>query len=214
VTPPNDETKFRNAIEYVRLIKLGDSAEAAAMKLHMTSEDLEFAKTAHFFMPDTLAKFAHDEERRIQDVLLKREKMLDEAYQCFVKGNSLDPLNTELMYHLANALKQAYDSAPESDEECQPYLERSFALFRQAAALGHTESLFELGNQYSGRDTTLVKVDHEQATELYRMAAEKGHLMAHVILAECYAHGIGVNQDDEMAAYLSLKASNLEDENA
>jgi TPR repeat protein len=123
-----------------------------------------------------------------------------------VEGHNLDPNDPELMFHLAYALQHAYGASPDTDEEWRPYLERSLALYQRAAALGHLESLIQLGDQYYGKDMTCMKVDHEQASKWYRMAAESGHAGAQWLLADCYAYGIGVKQDDNEAIAWSLKA--------
>jgi TPR repeat protein len=169
----------------------------------------------------SLAARGRDDMRRREEALkslsrgeeLEDNGQYDEAFQCFVKGNDLDPNNLDLIYHLAYALQHAYGAEPESDAEWQPYLARSLALYEQAAALGHVDSLFQLGEQYSGRDITCLTVDHEQASKWYQMAAEKGHASAQHQLADCYAYGIGVEQDDNEAIAWSLKALKTGNEN-
>ena len=168
-----------------------------------------------------LAVRSRDDLRRLEEAqkLLSRGEesedagRYDEAFQCFVEGHRLDPNDPELMFHLAYALQHAYGATPELDEEWRPYLERSLALYQRAAELGHLESLIQLGDQYYGRDLTCLKVDHEQASKWYRMAAENGHAGAQWLLADCYAYGIGVGQDDNEAIAWSLKALKTGNEN-
>jgi TPR repeat protein len=168
-----------------------------------------------------LAVRSRDDLRRLEEAqkLLSRGEELedegryDEAFQCFVEGHHLDPNDPELMFHLAYALQHAYGASPELDEEWRPYLERSLALYQRAAGLGHLESIIQLGDQYYGRAITCLGVNHEQAAKWYRMAAEKGHAGAQWRLADCYAYGIGVNQDDNEAIAWSLKALRTGNEN-
>lgn len=170
---------------------------------------------------NSLAARSRDDLRRLEEAqkLLRRgedsenEGRYDVAIQCFMEGHILDPYNPDLMFHFAYALQHAYGVSPELDEEWRGYLERSLALYQRAAELGHLESLVQLGIQYSGRDITCLNVDHGQASTWYRMAAEKGHAGAQWRLADCYAYGIGVNQDDNEAIAWSLKALRTGNEN-
>jgi len=197
VTSAKEETKLRIAIEYGRLIKLGDPAEVAAKKLHMTGEDQEYAKAVHFFMPDALTKFADDEERRIRELVRKREEMLREAFCCFENGLELDPIHPELLCRLGDSYY--FGHGINRNEE------KAADVYRRAAERGHAEAQCALGVLYSSGEG--VELDEAVAAVWLRKAAEQGNSDAQLFLGLAYQSGRGVPNDDAMAAFWIRKAS-------
>lgn len=70
---------------------------------------------------------------------------------------------------------------------------------QRLSELGEPEAAFLLGSAYAeglGKD-----IDDAASAHWYRIAAEKGHLLAQQELGTLYAAGRGVEQNDEMAVY-------------
>ena len=86
-------------------------------------------------------------------------------------------------------------------------------LFQQAARAGDTEAAFQLGEMY--RNTVVgVTPSPAQAWPWYRLAAEKNHPQAALMLGLLARNGEGVARDDVVAAKWLTVASDLGDAHA
>lgn len=88
-------------------------------------------------------------------------------------------------------------------------LEEAASLFRQAAELGNTEAMVELGESY--RSGEGVTQDETKALSWFRRAAEAGNSFGMVSLGAMYLLGVdGADPDDDEAAQWFRKAADLE----
>lgn len=71
--------------------------------------------------------------------------------------------------------------------------EKAVACYRESAAEGCPEGLYNLGRMYAnGKATFWGHPDYEEALKLYRLAADQGLALAQNRLGECYQKGVGV----------------------
>jgi TPR repeat protein len=89
------------------------------------------------------------------------------------------------------------------------HLERAVALFRQAANLGETRAMIELGNMSADGEGT--PKNYTQAVHWYRLAADRGNSTGMVLLGGMYYLGKGVSADFTSSAYWFGKASDAGD---
>jgi TPR repeat protein len=82
---------------------------------------------------------------------------------------------------------------------------RALALFRQAAEMGDTRAMLELGNMSA--DGEGGEKNYAEATRWFRMAADRGSSASMLLLGGMYYLGKGVPQDFTSAAYWFGKAA-------
>lgn len=129
----------------------------------------------------------------------------EEGFRCFGRGHELSPSNPEIQYWLARAYHWGFGVGE------NPV--KASALYLRASALGYCEAQFSVANQYSGHEVSQwAEFNCELAVRWYRAAAEQGHAKAQWMLGDCYAFGLGVQQNDDEAIAWALKASNQGDE--
>lgn len=92
------------------------------------------------------------------------------------------------------------------DYMTQGNLEKSFRLFKQAAAEGHTEALFRLAECYENGVGCLC--DEKEAANHYGKAARKGLPIAEFRYGKCFEKGSGCSKDLTHAAFWYWKAAN------
>lgn len=83
--------------------------------------------------------------------------------------------------------------------------ERAFPLFRQAAEMGDTRAMLELGNLSA--DGEGVERNYAEATRWFHMAAERGSSTSMLLLGGMYYLGNGVPQDFASAAHWFERAA-------
>jgi len=76
-----------------------------------------------------------------------------------------------------------------------------FGVKESGADSPHAEALYERGRSYAGSG------DHKEAVRYWRKAAKRGHVLAQLALADCYADARGVPLGEEKAFYWYLRAA-------
>jgi len=121
---------------------------------------------------------------------------------------------------LSKAAKQGYAPAQYTIAECYTFIanqkdysgnrrklkEKAFALYSEAADLGHAGALFALGECY--RKGEGVRQNRRKALSLFRQALEAGFRepMCLFTIGLCYDHGIGTPRNRKEAARMYQKA--------
>jgi len=121
----------------------------------------------------------------------------EEAFVCLQRGIELNPSDSELLCHLADAYHMGH-GVPEDDVQ-------AVALYRRAAEQGNVEGQVSLGWHYCCGDG--VPLDYVLAAKWWRMAADRGHAEAQFCLALLYEDGRGVPKDCEQAVQCYRKAA-------
>ena len=97
-------------------------------------------------------------------------------------------------------LAETYDRAVEAQKAGN--VREAFSLYRSAAALGHADSLSNLG--YCYQKGLGCSADRKAAAASYREAVAAGSKAARLNLAVCYINGYGVGRDYQKARALLL----------
>lgn len=193
-------------LEYIKQVLAGVHPDAAAKNLGMAPEDQEMAHVANFIGVEAIAEAAKREQERKDHILRKRGEMLQEAFGCFEKGHQLDPLNTELLYLLADSYYQGFGV---SKNEV-----KAVAIYQRAADMGHAGSQTAIGDAYAQCGFRCLPRDYKQAAKWYQAAAEQGDEEAVCQIVDMYQRGEGVEQNHAEAARLLRKAAANGDEGA
>jgi TPR repeat protein len=147
-----------------------------------------------------------EQEQKRQEQLMKRDKMLKDAFRCFERGHELDPSNPELLYWLADSYHKGH-GVQESEE-------KALALYQRAADIGHARAQTAIGDAHAQCGFTCLPMDAKQAAKWYRAAAEQGDVEALSMIVDMYQRGEGVTQDHAEAARLLRNAAARGDETA
>jgi TPR repeat protein len=146
-----------------------------------------------------------EEERKLAQ-LRKRGSTFREAFQCFSEGYELDPVNPELIYQLAEALRVGCG--------CEVDEPRSVGLFQRAANMGHAAAQTSMGDAHAQCGFECLPRNEALAAKWYESAAELGDEEAVCMIVDYYQRGIGVKQDHAPAARILRKAAARGDETA
>jgi len=191
---------------YIEQVSAGVSPDVAAQGLGMTRESRELAYVIHHFMPEAFAEVWREEANRKAEILQRRDELLKQAFLCFQKGHELDPLNSELVYCLAESTRCGYGC--EKDES------RSVELFRQAAEMGHARAQTALGDAYAQCGFSCLPRDEQQAAKWYEAAVRNGDEEAVCMIVDYYQRGIGVSLNHDEAARILREAAARGDQTA
>jgi len=106
--------------------------------------------------------------------------------------------------------QEIFRAAEKKREEKKP--EEALEYFHQAADLGNTDAMIELGQIYQNGDG--VDKSGTEAERWYLQASNKGSSLAMVYLGAMYVLGDGVSEDYERAAQMFQKAADLKNDHA
>lgn len=117
----------------------------------------------------------------------------------------------QLAYTLAQTINEKMYTDSNKDEHMELY-EQYFKLIKKAAYLGHTESLYDMGQQhedvgYLGAPNPMY--NPKKCVYWYTKACQKGHAEACNNLSNFYALGEGCKQDFDMALELLKRSAEL-----
>ena len=96
---------------------------------------------------------------------------------------------------------------PVPDESAKDVYKKAFSFFRDAAALGDANGLYNMGTCYARG--LGVEVDDKRAYECFKSAADKGHPQAINNLGWCHLKGKGVPEDHTEAARCFAKSADF-----
>ncbi|KAJ3332617.1 Protein sel-1 1 [Blyttiomyces sp. JEL0837] len=121
-------------------------------------------------------------------------------------SNSDDDKRIPYRAQLCKAHYQAGQSLT-SGEYMPPDWNRGLYYFQWAAAGGHPDAQFEMGDAYEyGRGG--LKMDLEKAVEWYRKAAQSGSVIGMHALSLAYYYGDGVRENVKLSTRIMLEAAN------
>lgn len=126
-----------------------------------------------------------------------------EWYNTICKAQREDPENPDLLFWLGIANYTGLGMDGKGSKKI------AWELFVKAGQKGNAWSQNHVGEVLLNGDSLRLNIDKDEKTALewFKVAAEQGYALAQFNLAECYAKGKGVEENDEEAVKWYLKAA-------
>jgi TPR repeat protein len=204
-TTPDLRAQLRTAVVYINQVVDGSNPETVAKSIGMTSDELEIAHVAYFFLPETFAEVMGmcfgstgqiDENRARSAVpLIPRPAGMDDGV--------LSQKTVELSVRISLELERIQQQVREREVT----LSEAFRCFEMGHKLDpmNPELLYWLADSYYWGCG--VQDQKETAVALYRRAADQGHSNSQYCVGVLCSDGEAVAQDEAEAAVWFRKAA-------